>query len=191
MTKTRALIGLTVSLAVFAISSTPALAQFSGKEGTAKAGTTTMETAGFVIICGELVSGYIQQETPPQDDLVNTNWELCKAKFSAGRVTVNCKGMQFESPEKEGTETGKATGKLMEECKLKTEAGCEITLPTAGNQKLGKTALKKEASGVLSVVELSGITIKVNAICELAGLKNTENATLKIPTLKQAGLALL
>jgi hypothetical protein len=189
MNRFRTLIGLTALLAALAISSTSALAQFSGKEGKATAETTTFELLGTVIICGEVVSEYVQQGG--LDDLINTNWEMCKAKASAEGVTINCKGIQFESPEKEGTETGKATAKLLEECKLKTPIGCEAKIPTAGNQKLGKTALKKEASGVLSVVETTGITVNVNKICELGGIKSSESAKLKVPTLKQAGLALL
>src|SRR5271156_127826 len=130
MTRARPLIGFTVLLAALAISCTPALAQFSGKSGVAKAGVSTVELTGTVVICGEVVSEYIQQENPPMDDLIGVNWELCKAKASAESVTVHCKGIQFESPEKEGTETGKATAKLLEECSLKTPAGCEAKLPT-------------------------------------------------------------
>jgi hypothetical protein len=190
MTKTRLLIGLTASLVALAISATPALAQFSGKEGQAKAGGSTVELPGTIIICGEVVSQYVQQGAT--DDLINTNWGPCKAKGSPeGATTVNCKGIQFESPEKEGTESGKATAKLMEECTFKAPGGCEGKIPSASNQKLGKTALKKEASGVLSVVETTGITVIVNKTCELAGIKSTEGAKLKIPTLKQEGLALI
>ncbi len=192
MTKTRLLIGLTASLVALAISATPALAQFSGKEGQAKAGGSTVELTGTVIICGELVSQYVQQGTPPTDDLIGTNWGPCKAKgLPEGATTVNCKGIQFESPEKEGTESGKATAKLMEECTFKAAGGCEGKIPSASNQKLGKTALKKEALGVLSVVEVTGVTVIVNKTCELAGIKGSESAKLKIPTLKQEGLALI
>jgi hypothetical protein len=191
MSKTQTLAGAAALVIAFAILTTAASAQFSGKEGAAKAGTSTFELPGTVVICNELVSIYVQQETPPQDDLINTNWEICKAKASAETVTVGCKGIQFESPEKEGTETGKATAKLLEECKAKTPAGCEVKFPTTGNQKLGKTELKKEASGVLSIVEISGVVANVNMICELGGVKGTESAKIKVPTLKQAGLALI
>jgi hypothetical protein len=191
MVKVKTLTGLAAFLSILAIYSAPALAQFSGKEGAAKAPSATVELPGTVLVCGELVSQYVQQGTPPMDDWININWELCKAKASAESVTVNCKGIQFESPEKEGTLTGKATTKLMEECKFKTPIGCEVSVPTAPNQKLGKTELKKEETGVLSVVELSGVTVVVNKICELGGLKSSENAKLKVPALKQAGLALI
>jgi hypothetical protein len=175
-------------LAALTVAATPATAQFSGSSGQVKAGTTTFELSGTVSTCVAL-NGKFEQQAPSDDDLISINWELCK--MGSESVTVNCNGIQFESPEKEGTETGKATLKLLEECKMKTPIGCEVKLPTTGNQKLGKTALKKEATGVLSVVETAGITAIVNKTCELGGLKSTTNAKLKSPTLKQEGLALI
>jgi hypothetical protein len=193
MIKTRTLIGLTITLALLAIPTTSALAQFSGKEGTAKAGSSVLQVPGGSVECKELTSPYLQQGKPSKDDLDPAEWNECTA--TAGiikeKATLTCKFLQFESPEKEGTETGKATTNFEEDCIVKTEAGCEVTIPATANQKLGKTTLKKEGSGVLSIVELTGITAKVNAMCTLAGVKSTEEGKLKIPTLKQSGLALL
>jgi hypothetical protein len=188
MTTIRRLIGVTAILAVLTVATTPAAAQFSGSPGQVKAGMTTIELSGIDLTCVAL-NGKFEQQEPKVDDLISINWELCKTGSES--ATINCNGIQFESPEKEGTETGKATLKLLEECRVKTPSGCEVKLPTTGNQKLGKTALKKEATGVLSVVETTGITANVNKTCELGGLKSTENAKLKSPTLKQEGLALI
>lgn len=185
--KAKTLIGFAMMMVALFISAAPALAQFTGTSGKGEAAEPgTFEGGGGKVKCASAKSEAIKV-TATEANLGATKWNKCTTEVGIFKLeaTVTCNGLTLEQPNKEGTENGKATGKNTEACIIKA-VGCEITVPVAENQKLGKTALKKEGTKEIinAVVETTGITQKVNKTCESDGIKNTKEATLKVPKLK-------
>ncbi len=183
--KAKTLTGFAMMMAALFISAAPALAQFTGTTGKGEAAVPgTFEGGGGKVKCASAKSEKIST-TAKTMNLGPTTWNTCTTEVGIFKLsaTVTCNGLTLEQGAKEGTENGKATGKNTEACIIKA-AGCEITVPTAGNQNLGKTALKKEGEAINAVVETTGITQTVNKTCENDGIKNTKEATLKVPKLK-------
>jgi len=119
-----------------------------------------------------LITEYKQVKEGGEDHVIVTTYKGCVLDYGPGKTTepgnVSCEEIDFESSAKEGEKEGKATAKLPAECHVKGEvSGCEIKVPSEGNQKLGKAALKKNELGVLTVVELSGITINPMAVNQI------------------------
>jgi hypothetical protein len=190
----RTLIGVILIVACV-IPASSALAAYSGAtNGGAENGKTTFAMPGGTLECEKSKEEYVQ--TPTEDHVLMIVYTNCVFVSSGGLVkttaTVGCNELLFEQPSKEGTLTGKATVSIPSECTIKSNSGCVVSIPTTGNQKLGKaTAKKEEGPQVLSNVALTGVTAKANATCAAEGLKSTTEGKFEDPKLIQKGISLI
>jgi hypothetical protein len=188
-------VGALVALLVLAV---PALARWTtGKALTATAGPGVFELSPQAKVECESAKS-TNTETTKEGRELNLRtiaWEGCRfeapeAKISKG-ISITCNNLILEQPTKEGTKKGKATGKATEECVV-AESLCTVRVPVIkANTQLGAISLVKEGSNQVADVEVSGITAEApGAACEIAGVKGTKDAKLKVPRLLVEGIGL-
>jgi hypothetical protein len=191
--KTKILIGFTMMMAALCISAAPALAQFEGKNtGKGEAPEPgTFEGGGGSVKCASAKTELVKLNKEKEGTEVNLGtltWNKCltKAVFFEAEAKIKCNELIIVQTVKEGKETAKALGKQAADCTVEVPlVSCVILVPAAENKELGKITLKKESTNIINgVVEVTGITQKVNKNCENNGVKNTKEAKLKVPKIK-------
>ncbi len=195
MSKTKFVLGLSMVVALFAFTATPALAHFAkaGSKGTGKSGGEgTLTYEGGTVKCANAEGTYKVNSEGTALTLEGIVWKECKGLGLEAKVT--CATLELKQPSKEGTETGKATGaQTSSECVVKIAEACTITIPTAGNTELKTISLKKSGSNVDAKVEVTGITATAKGSgCALGGIakEKTTLATEKVPGLVGEGVSL-
>ncbi len=193
MSKTKFVLGLSMVVALFAFSATPALARFTNKggKGLGKSGEGTLTYEGAAVKCASAEGTYKVNSEGTALTLEAIKWNKCKALGLEAVVT--CATLEMKQPEKEGTETGKATGAQTSATCVVKVLGCEITIPTTGNGELKTISLKKSGSTINAAVEATGITATAKGSgCALGGIakEKTTTATEKVPILTGEGVGL-
>ncbi len=194
MSKTKFVLGLSMVVALFAFTATPALARFTnhGGKGAGKSGEGTFVYEGGKVKCLTATGKYTVNSEGTALTLEEIVWKECTGLGLAAKV--ECKTLEMKQPSKEGAETGKATGaQTSSECVIKVAEACEIKIPTAGNTELKTIELKKSGSNVDANVAVTGITATSKGTgCGLGGItkEKTTSATEKVPTLVGEGVGL-
>jgi hypothetical protein len=180
MTKIKALFGLTMLVALLAISAAPALAQFestTGKTiGTGTAGKSTFTTGTLSVTCekaeGEwkIRLGKEQKEAKLGEHLntLVTKWNKCKNNVFGGATVKSCEYQQ-EQPTK-GITTNILIS-VITACEVKA-LGCTITIPAEGNKGLGKTTQITSGTNLIGKYEVTGI-LGIYKGCQLAEKEKT------------------
>jgi hypothetical protein len=192
MIKTKIVLGLAM-VAMFAITVTPAMAQWTnhGGKGKGKAGEGTFTYFTANVKCASAKGNYTVNAGGTAVKLEEIVWEKCKALLES-EATVTCKGLQMEQMKKEGTVSGTALGTVTETCTVKA-TGCEIIVGTTGNSGLKSIALEKAGANQKDKVNVGGITATAKgSLCKAGGAKEekTTTATEKVPTLELEGVGL-
>lgn len=177
-TRTKLLMTMAGVMTSLALSSSCAMAQFTGSEG-------EVVQVGTVHVFKYIFAGTIQAEVkcekvagiwkdePGEALFTNMVWVGCVATHGTTKETlaVECKGLVLNQPTKEGVTTGKALGTVTENCTLKAAATCTITVEPTGNKALSLLALLKEAGPQVMIrASINGITAKSSAACQLVGI---------------------
>ncbi len=204
MTKTKAMIGLTVLVGLLAISASTALAEWQTTNGTSHgnitAGAGTLGVNGGSVKCEKAEGDWTirkadaKQEPQLKGGHLNIQikkWNECTN--SLGKV-AKVSACEFQLKQKNGEMTG-VKGDTLKGCEVKSkilsETECTISVPasnekTGENYQLGKTDLSNEGLNQLDNVEVKGITYTLSgAACNplVAGKEGTEKA----PELKIEG----
>ncbi len=188
MSKTKFVLGMSMVVALFAFTATPALARFTnhGGKGVGSAGIEgTLTYEGGSVKCANATGKYTVNAEGTTLTLEEIEWKVCKGLGLEAKVT--CTKLEMKQPTKEGTEKGKATGaQTSATCVVKIAEACEITIPTAGNTELKTITLEKSGSNAKAKVEVTGITATAKGSgCALGGItkEKTTSATEKVPNL--------
>ncbi len=194
MSKTKFALGMSMVVALFAFTATPALARFTnhGGKGAGKSGEITFTYEGGAVKCSNATGKYTVSS---EGTAITVEEEIIKECKALGlEATVTCPSAEGKQPEKEGTETGKAiNSQISNACVVKVAGVCEITIPTEGNQELKTVSLKKSGTNVRADSELTGITATAKGSgCALGGLakEKTTSAKLKGPSEVAEGVGL-
>lgn len=184
MTKSKFVLGLAMLVAMFAVTTAPALALFTphgGKgKGTGTSGVFTYESA--TVTCASATGNYTVNSSGTAVTLEGIIWKECKSTIGT-KAEVTCKTLELKQPSKEGTKLGKATGTVTESCTVST-AGCVITIGTEGNKELKSIALEKSGSNTIAKATVGGITATTNGniACSLGGAGKTKTTEAKEAT---------
>lgn len=184
MKKSRLLLLSVCIIASMGISAVPASAQFIGTEG-------EVQQAGTIHVFEYIASGVMQAEqkcelvkgtwkdNATEALLTNIAWMECTATHGTTKeaIVLECKGILLTQLTKEGVSSGSALLTFTETCFDKASATCVITIEPAGNKELSAVSLLKEAGPkVLAKVNVTGITAKSSAACQLVGISAKTNA---------------
>ncbi len=194
MSKTKFALWMSMVVALFAFTATPALARWTnhGGKGTSKTGEVTIGYESATIKCASVEGTYSINAVGTIKAMSGLKWNACKALGL--EATVSCTSLELKQPNKEGTEKGKAVGsQTSSECVMKVGGVCEIKVPTEGNKELETISMKKSGSNIEGTVEIKGITATAKGEgCALGGIskEKTTAATLKITSVIDAGVGL-
>jgi hypothetical protein len=193
MTKTKAMIGLTVLVGLLAISTSSALAEWQTTNGTSHgnitAGPGVLSVTGGTVECASAEGDWqirkadAKQEPQLKGGHLNIQikqWNKCKAVNLAATVS-SC---EFQLKQRNG-QTTNVLGDILKGCEVKAAGGCVITVPpsnekTGENYQLGKTTLENEGLNQLDKVEVSGITYTATSCLGVTSGKAGEE---KVPKL--------
>ncbi len=193
MTKTKFVLGLATVVAMFAVTTAPALALFTnhgGKgKGTGGTGTFTYESA--TVTCASAEGNYKVSSNGVKATLEQIKWNKCKSTIGT-EATVTCKTLELQQPNKEGETKGTATGTVTESCTVST-AGCIITIGVEGNKQLKTVGLTKSKTNLEANAKVTGITATTNGniACSLGGASKTKTTeATEITTFTGEGLGI-
>jgi hypothetical protein len=191
--KTKAVLGLSMVVALFAFTATPALARWTnhGGKGAGHSGEGTLTYEGGIIKCATAEGSYKVNSEGTVLTLEGIKWNKCKALSL--EATVTCASLEMKQPTKEGTEKGKAKGSQVSSVCVVKAPGCEISIPTEGNKELETISMKKAGANIEASVEVKGITATAKGTgCALGGIskEKTTSATEKVGSLIGEGVGL-
>ncbi len=194
MSKTKFVLGMSMVVALFAFTATPALARWTNHKGkgAAKSGEGTLTYEGASVKCASATGSYKVNSEGTALVLEEIVWKECKGLGLKAEVT--CASLELKQPEKEGTKTGKATGaQISTTCTVVIPGACTITITTTGNTNLLGITLTVSGSNVNVNVAVVNITATATGSgCALGGIskEKTTTATEKVPGLVAEGVSL-
>jgi hypothetical protein len=165
MTKFKALFGLTMLVALLAISAAPASAWFESTStktsGTATVGKTTFTTGTLSVTCekaeGEwkirLKTTQIEAKVGEHKNVLVKKWNNCKDNFFGTATVKEC---EFQAVQVSKGFTTNLTGSIVTGCEI-TSLGCIISLPSKGNESFGKITEENSGSNSRSSAEVKEI----------------------------------
>lgn len=194
MTKARMLVGLTAMLGVFAISVTPALAEFQSLNGTSQGnsqlvtGTSAVFTAapgGIPLSCQEAPDQWKLRKNDAKQEpqlkgghlTLQTKFQTCHAKILMLEIKIPNVTCELEIVQVPGSGTA-GTGQVLTECLVKVPVnGCEIKVPALSgtkNSELKEISLEnvEKETNLEQKVNAKGITNIINKGCEMDGITN-------------------
>ncbi len=171
MIKAKFVLGLAVVVAMFAFTTTPALARVTnhGGKGTVSGEVGTFSYEGFTVKCAGASGLYKVNSEGTAFTLEGVEWKGCKTT-SGTEATVTCT-LELKQPNKEGTEKGTATGELM--CTV-SSAGCIVKI-----EKNNELKIPLSKSGVIEL-KFANLTASANEACKGVGIKNKETKEAKV-----------
>ena len=204
MGKIRALLGLTVMVALLAISAAPAFAEFESTtatvfKGQSTAGKTlfTYVKGGLTVTCESAGDWWSVRKGPKNTEQIEVRrgehlnilveasekgehgWKKCKASLGNAAKVSAC---EFQIHQKVG-ELLNVKGDVITGCTIEALL-CTIKVPGTGtnetgteNFQLGKTTLETSGTNLKAKVEVTGITATANSGC-LTTLKSAEGTEL-------------